>query len=73
MNFTLPWMPNNDKFHPIKTPVAFFMGGALEHDELCCLWKPNSACMMCDINSNHFDDSKQDYELCDIWVFVSTC
>jgi len=68
MNFKLPWMPKNDKYYPMKTPVAFFMGDTPEHDKLCCLREPNSACRMCDIDSTDFDNSKKNYELCDTRV-----
>jgi len=68
MNFKLPWMPKNDKYYPMKTPVAFFMGDTPEHDKLCCLRKPNYACRMCDMDSDDFDNSKKNYELCDTQV-----
>jgi len=59
MNFKLPWMPKNDKYYAMKTPVAFFMGDTPEHDKLCCLRKPNYACRMCDMDSDDFDNSKK--------------
>jgi len=43
----------------MKIPVAFFMGGTPEHGKLCCLRKPNYACRMCDIDSNHNDHPKE--------------
>ncbi len=68
MNFKLPWMPKNGKFYAMKSLAAFVMGDTPEHDKHCCLWKPNYACRMCDIDFNDFDNSKKDYELCDTQV-----
>jgi len=65
MKFKLPWAPEHEKLYDWRFPVAFFMGDTPAHDKLCCLRNPNSACRMCNIQEDKFDNPTAPYRLRD--------
>jgi len=67
MKFKLPWAHSHEKLYDWRFPVAFFMGDTPAHDKLCCLRNPNSACRMCNIKEDNFDNPTASYRLHDSW------